>query len=309
MSRFRAVHYLLCLVLLVGMLGCLVGNRVVLATQETSNGSFLLSPNQEQTSPEEKLELVCKYPVLLGKSGESFDFGVELIWHSSGPRQFDIKATGPSNWSISILGGYAKTEIGGRIGLVPVKPGETYPTETVSVKLEPLEGSNPKPGDYPVTLEVSSGKIKEAIELKAVVTAINKFAFHTADWRVNTEVTAGEDNHLSLTLENTGTATIDKISCASNKPSDWKITYNPEDVNSLEPGAVRETDVVIKPPSKTIAGDYMVTLQAYSLGLPYREVELRVTVLTPMTGLWVGVIVVLAVIVGLAVMFRRLGRR
>ena len=100
MSRSRVVHYLLCFVLLLGVLGGLVGNRVVLATQESSNGSFLLSLNQEQPPPEEKLEISCKYPVLPGKSGDSFEFELELIWHSSGPRQFDITATGPANWRI-----------------------------------------------------------------------------------------------------------------------------------------------------------------------------------------------------------------
>ncbi len=309
MSRVRVLHYLLCFVLLLGGLGCLAGNRVVLATQESSNGSFLLSLNQEQPPPEEKIELVCKYPVLPGKSGDSFEFDVELIWHSSESRQFDITATGPANWNISILGGYEKKEIGGRIGLMPVKPGETFPTEKVTVRFAPLFGELPEPGEYIVTLEASSGDIKETIELKAVVTALNRFAFYTTSGRLNTEVTAGEENHLSIMVGNTGTAVIGKIDFLASKPSGWSITFEPSEVESLEPGLAQEVDVIIKPPSKTIAGDYMVTMRAMSKDLSTREIELRVTALTPTVWGWVAILIVLAVIAGLGVIFRRLGRR
>ncbi len=309
MSRSRAVHYLLCFVLLFGVLGGVMGNRVVLATQEGSNSSFLLSLNQEEPLPEEKLELVCKYPVSPGKSGDSFEFGVELIWHSSESRQFDVTATALPKWSISILGGYEKKEIGGRIGLVPVKPGETYPTETITVRFAPLVGELPEPGEYIVTLEASSGDIKETVELKAIVTALYRFAFYTASGRLNTEVTAGEDNHLSLMVFNTGSAVIERIDLLSTKPSGWSITFNPDEVDSLEPGLVQEVDVVIKPPRKTIAGDYMVTMTAISKDMSPREIELRTTALTPTIWGWVAILIVLAVIAGLGVIFRRLGRR
>jgi len=68
-------------------------------------------------------------------------------------------------------------------------------------------------------------------------------------------------------------------------------------------------DAVIKPPRETIAGDYVVTMIANSSGLANREFELRVTVLTPTVLGWVGIVIVLVVIAGLAVLFRRLGRR
>ena len=175
--------------------------------------------------------------------------------------------------------------------------------------MAPVEGTEPEPGDYVVTVEVSSGDIKKTIELKAVVTALYRLAFYTASGRLNTEVTAGEENHLSLMLLNTGTAAIEKISFTSSKPSGWSITFNPEEVESLEPGLAQEVDAVITPPRKTIAGDYSVTIRAIGKDLPRREIELRVTVLTPTVWGWVGILIVLAVIAGLGVMFRRLGRR
>jgi len=305
MSRSRVVHHLLCFVLLLGVLGGVVGDRVVLAAQESSNGSFLLPLNQEQPPPEEKLELICKYPTFEGKSGDSFTFEVELKWLGSEARTFDLALIDvPPRWSAMIMAGYPEK----KISVIGLEPEMEYP-EGVKVEFAPLFGELPEPGDYTVTLELSSGDIKEAIELKAVVTTVYRFAFYTATGRLNTEVTAGEENHLSIIAANTGQAVIGKIDLLSSKPSGWTITFSPDEVESLEPGLAQEVDVIIKPPAKTITGDYMVTMQAITKDLSPREIELRVTVLTPTVWGWVAILIVLVVIAGLGVIFWRLGRR
>jgi len=293
----RVVHCLMCFALLFAVVAGLVGTQVTVKAQE-------------EPLIEEKLEAICTYPALPGKSGDTFEFDVELRWHSTEFRQFDVNAAGPPDWTVKILGGYENKELAGRIGLEPMAPGETYPTESLTVRFAPLEGTSPEPGDYVVTLEISSGNIRETIEFKAVVTALYRFAFYTATGLLNTEVTAGEDNHFSLIVVNTGTATLERIDLSTyTKPRDWSITFNPERVELLEPGIAREIDVVITPPSKTIAGDWAATLSAWSSDLPASRVELRITVLTPTIWGWVGILIVLAIIAGLAVMFWRLGRR
>jgi len=287
------------------VLGGVVGDRVVLAAQESSNGSFLLPLNQEQPPPEEKLELICKYPTFEGKSGDSFTFEVELKWLGSEARTFDLALIDvPPRWSAMIMAGYPEK----KISVIGLEPEMEYP-EGVKVEFAPLFGELPEPGDYTVTLELSSGDIKEAIELKAVVTTVYRFAFYTATGRLNTEVTAGEENHLSIIAANTGQAVIGKIDLLSSKPSGWTITFSPDEVESLEPGLAQEVDVIIKPPAKTITGDYMVTMQAITKDLSPREIELRVTVLTPTVWGWVAILIVLVVIAGLGVIFWRLGRR
>ena len=305
MSGFRVVHYLVCFVLLFGVLGGIVGDQVVLATQENNNGSSLLLPNQEEPPPEEKLELSCKFPTFEGNSGDSFEFEVGLKWLGSEPKTFDLAVTEvPPQWNAAIMGGYPEKEIPA-IGL---EPEMKYP-EKIKIRFAPLPGELPEPDEYKVIFEASSGDIKETIELKAIVTALYRFAFYTATGRLNTEVTAGKDNHLSLMVFNTGTAAIEKINLLSTKPQGWSITLNPDTVESLEPGLAQEVDAVITPPQKTIAGDYMVTLEAISKDLPKRGIELRVTVLTPTVWGWIAILIVVVVIAGLAVLFRRLGRR
>ena len=198
------------------------------------------------------------------------------------------------------------------IPAVEIGPSEFSPTtEKVKVEVVPLPWKLPAPGEYVVTFEVTAGELKQSIELTAVVTAVYEFSMNTATGRLDTEVTAGEDTHLSIELVNSGTAAIENITFSSSKPEGWDITFNPEKVDSLEAELTQEVDVVINPPRKTIAGDYMVTMSAVSreIFVSPREFDLRVTALTPTIWGWVGILIVLAVIAGVAVMFRRLGRR
>ena len=95
----------------------------------------------------------------------------------------------------------------------------------------------------------------------------------------------------------------------ADKPEGWTVTFKPEKVDSLGAGQTQQEDVVITPPEgKTIAGDYVITLHA-SNDKVNQSMQVRVTVLTPSIWGWVGIIIIVVVIAGLAVLFMRLGRR
>lgn len=263
---------------------------------------FLLPPSQQEP-PKEKLGLETKFPVLSGKSGEGFEFEVELKYEGSKRRRFDLSTTVPPNWVAIVMSTYPEK----KIEVIELDPIATYP-EKVKVVFAPLAWKPPQPGEYVVTLKAAAGDIKAAIDLKGKVTARYEFKMETETGRLNTNVEAGKDNHFSIRLKNPGTAAIEKISLSSSKPEGWSITFKPEKVDSLEPGIDQEVDVVINPPRRTIAGDYMVTLSGESQEVS-GSLELRVTVLTPTIWGWVGILIVLVVIAGLAVLFRQLGRR
>jgi len=96
---------------------------------------------------------------------------------------------------------------------------------------------------------------------------------------------------------------------SSTKPEGWEITYTPKEIDSLGAGLTQEVDVVITPPDKTIAGDYGITLRGLAEQGLSDTIELRVTVLTSTIWGWVGILIVVVVVAGLAVLFWRLGRR
>jgi len=303
MIRSRTVRYLLCLGLCLAMLGGLIGGGIALATQEGSSGSFSLLPNQE-TEPPDVLELSCKYPVLRGVSGHVFEFAVEAKYLGKKDRIFDFSWEEPPQWMVSIMEKYGTEEIES----FTMKTFEPIPP-AFKVKFGPAAGYEPEPGEYILTLTAVSEELKATIELKVVVTARYDFTMLTATGRLNTEVTAGEDNHLSIVLINRGSVSVEDITFSSTKPEGWDITYEPDIVETLGAGLAQEVDVIITPPRKTIAGDYAVTLWSNCEPDLSDSMELRVTVETPTIWGWVGIIIVVVVIAGLAVLFRQLGRR
>lgn len=262
---------------------------VVLAQEETT----------EEAPPPEEIELTTTYPVLRGPSGTAFQFNVDVSYLGEGERTFDLSAKAPEGWYASIQPAYEQTEI----AAVRMRP---FSPEKLKIVLIPLK--NMSPGEYVVTLEISSGDLRDSIDLKAVITATYELALATSTGRLSTSVTAGEDNHFALILANQGSDAIENISFSSDKPEGWSITFKPDKVESLEAEKTQEVDVTINPPSKTIAGDYAVTVHATSDNAS-DDLELRITVLTPSLWGWVGVGIVLIVVAGLAVVFVRLGRR
>lgn len=309
MSRFRVGYYLACAALLVMVFGGLVTAPITSAMSDIRLD--LSSPSPSQKSPEtEEITLTCQYPVLSSYAGTYFAYSIDLQYKGGKePRVFDLRAKVPAGFNCSITPGYGE---GTEIGAIRLDPQKTYP-DTIKVTVRPYIWLVPEPREYPVTVEVSSGTIKNSIELKAIVTAKYDLGLEPSTGRLNTNATAGEDNYFTISITNTGSADLEKVNFSSKitgNPTGWSITFAPEKLDVLPVGGTREIQVNIKPAQKTIAGDYMITMSAepeskYAFG----SLDIRLTVLTPTIWGWVGVGIVVLVIAGLAVMFMRLGRR
>ncbi len=304
MIKSRLVRCLLCLGLLLAVFGGLVGGGVALATQESSHSSFSLLPNQE-FEIDEKLELSSKFPVLSGVSGHSFEFEIELTYIGKKDRTFDLVVDAPPQWKVEITERFGGTE---NIAALYLKSLATAPTG-LKIRFAPTAGYEPEPGEYPLNLTVASQDMEASFELKARVTARYEYAMRTETGRLNTEVKAGEEHHLSIIMINLGSAAIENMTFSSSKPEGWEIAYTPDEIDSLGAGIIQEVDVAITPPDKTIAGDYRITLRSLAEQGLSDTIELRVTVLTSTIWGWVGILIVVVVVAGLAVLFWRLGRR
>jgi len=259
---------------------------------------------QDESPGEEKIELTTSYTKLEGTSGTSFEFEVELNYQGSEARVFDLVATGPKNWTVYITPSYPKDKM---IRDIRLEPGKTY-GEKINVYAAPPFWLMPDPGEYEITLEATSGEIEGTIELTAVVTAKYDLSLTPTEERYNTSATAGKDNYFSVVAANEGSATIDNISFSSDKPRGWTIEFSPDKVDSLIAGNFQTIEVNIKPPPKTIAGDYEITLIANGKQA-MDNMDIRVSVETTPVGQWVGVGIIVLVIAGLTIIFMRFSRR
>jgi len=260
---------------------------------------------QDENPAEDKIELLASFPKVEITSGVSVEFSVRLRWLGSEDRAFDLFTTAPKGWTVYCKPSYEET----RITAIRLEPGKTEYPETIKLVATPPFYELPEPGEYVITLEASSGDIKDTTELTAIMPAKYDLDLVPSLERYSTSAKAGDDNYFSVEIQNWSTETVDSIAFSSYKPEGWTIDFSPNRVDSLASGDFQTIDVNIKPPPKTISGDYSITLRASGEQVSAENIKIRVTVETPSLWGWIGVIIIVLVIVGLAFVIMRFSRR
>jgi uncharacterized membrane protein len=268
--------------------------------------SPVLAQDEEAT-----IELTTDYYKLEITSGASVEFTINVEYTGSVARVFELTATGPTDWTTSITPSYPRDKQILDIRMEPPAEDESSTTEQIVVSATPASWLTPELGEYPITLQASSGELSSTIELTAVVTSIPasySLYLTTPDGVLSTTAQAGEDNYFTLAVANSGSGTIDNISLSTNKPKGWTVELTPTNINSITAANYQTVEMNIKPPPEAISGDYEVIVRVSGVQAS-DSVEIRVTVKTSAIWGWVGVGIIVLVIAGLAVIFMRFSRR
>ena len=269
--------------------------------------SLALAQDGEEPSEEpdeETISIEPTYRTLEDTApGVSFEFEAALKYHGKSPREFDLIASGPSGWSINVKPSYGEQVIRS----ILLEPDKEIPNR-IRVTATPPFLPLPKPGEYTITFEVSSGSLRDTVEFKGIITATYSLDVYPTEQLYNTTVTAGKNNFFSIVIQNSGTGTLDNIKLSSRKPTGWTIEFTPSEMESLPANGFQTIDVNIKPAPDTIAGDYQITLVTDST-LQRADMDIRVTVETPTIWGWVGIVIIALVIAGLTYVFMRFSRR
>ena len=311
MRLFRIISSLLVIILLCTILpmGVLAEDETTTTPIETTTTTTPIETTTVTPAPEISISLTTDYPKIEVLSGAQASFKVTLLYKDTSggakPKEFDLITILPSNWT-----GYISSSSGSQIASINLDPTSVYGT-IVTVYATPSYYLSPGPGDYKITLQAVSGDIKGSIDLTAVITA--KYALSMVPTGTtpiySTTATAGKDKVYSVTVKNSGSAAIDSINLSSSAPQDWVIEFPVDKIDSMAANSQQTLDVKIKPASKAISGDYMVTLTASGKQASAESLQVRVTVVTSSIWGWVGVAVIIIVIVGLAFVFMRFSRR
>ena len=163
--------------------------------------------------------------------------------------------------------------------------------------------------EEPVTIVARSGAFEASANIKVSLKGTQDLKMGSLAGTLNTSITAGKKTPVDFVVANAGTAPVRNLSFITKKPSEkWTVEFKPDKIDALNPGEVREIKMEILAPDRTIAGDYLLTLTGNSAEVT-KSVEFRVTVSTPTLWGWVGFGIVGLVVLGLATVFFRLGRR
>jgi uncharacterized membrane protein len=287
-------RYLFSLVILVVLFAVLFSPGTVLA---------------QEAEPAESgnVTMTIEFPRLEGMATDTFTFtNVILNYKGEQDRVFDLATIVPAGWSGYVTPQFDST----RISSISIAGSIIGTTKNMKVLVNPPSYPYAQPGDYTITLEASSDDVIGTIDLVARVLPKGVLNAVPSNRLYNTKAKAGQDNIFSIDVTDVGTTTIENVTFTVDKPEGWDITFRPEKLETLELYTPTTVDVVIRPSSDTMSGDYMFNLRVSGKDVKDSiSMDIRVTVTTPTIWGWVGVAIILIVVIGLFFVFMRFGRR
>ena len=242
--------------------------------------------------------LTSDFPELKGPSTASFTFNLTLTNGTPTESQFSMDATGPDGWTVAVKpAGQAQAT-----STVVPAGGNTSITASVTPAPDVAAGS------FPITVSVSGAGKTVTTDLTVTITGTYNLAVSTPDQVLSTTANAGSAKPFQITVANTGTAPITAVTPSASAPTGWTVTFAPESVASIAPGATETLTATITPSADAIAGDYALTITTKGAEAT-SDVAIRVRVETPQVWWIAGVLLIAAVFAGLYWVFRTYGRR
>lgn len=272
-------------------------NFTVLADSEAFESALPIALTVNERVPP-RLAFDADLPTLRGEAANPFTFNVTLNNEGGEDLTVDLLAQAPEGFRVNFQSS------GQDVTNLPVEANSS-----ASLSVEATALFEVPAGSYPIQVQAQSAEIQTSIDLTAEVIGATAIALTTVDERLSGEAYIGQEASYNLILENTGSAPATGIELSSTPPSGWNVTFEPPQVEMIEPGQRQEVTARVTPADTAIAGDYVVTFRAQPAEATAQSIEYRVTVLT--STLWgiVGIVLIaIAVgVVGLAVV--RFGRR
>ncbi len=258
-----------------------------------------VSAKQKEKKESKGVKLTTSYPVLRGPSDAQFEFSMEVDSRLDEDAVFDLFAQGPDGWEVNFKPAY-ETKF---ISSLRLKANQSS-TVAVQVKPPPLAPA----GEYPIDIRVSSGQAQADGRLVVNLTGTYDLEVGTPSGLLSLEANPGKPANLSIYVKNTGSAVHNQIGFVSFKPENWKVEFSPENIASLQPGELKQVEVIITPYDDALVGDYSINVKVDGERIS-KNAEFRVTVKASAAWSWIGIAVIAAVVGGLTVLFRKLGRR
>jgi uncharacterized membrane protein len=245
-----------------------------------------------------RLELKSDLPSLEGSPSTSFEYSFTVKNDSAKTQTVSLNAKAPQNFQTSFTQGYASQEISS----IPIDAGQS---KDLKVKVQPP--ADLSAGDYKVQVIAAAGDLNAALPLAMQVTGQPHLRLSGKDDRLSAGAEAGKETTVSLELSNDGTAPAQNIALSSSPPSDWNVSFDDKNIDSLAPGQTTTVTASLTPSAKALAGDYMTTFRANSGG-DSSSADFRISVTT--STLWgafgIGLIAIaLLVLVGAVARFGR----
>ncbi len=278
-----------------------VGDYVVVVTASSGDDvlrdSMELEVNLREATSD--VEIISTFTDVTVEAGEDIDFPI-AIWNKGEMDALFLLTvlSVPDNWKTV----FTSEDI--EISSVLVTAGES-----LTLRLEVTPPTAVETGEYPIMVyaESDDGLITKQIDLRVSVGGS-----HEMDLELSTlykTLTIGDSVEFTAEVRNVGNSPITTIYLDASVPEDWEATTTPSQVSTLSPRESVTFTVVADTPADTVAGDYLITVQAMSDQTESEEVDLRVTAKASTSWGFIGIGLAGIAVIGLVIAFTRFKRR
>jgi len=237
--------------------------------QGTNQASLPLAVSLAKELPA-KLTLTTKLPDLRGSPKSNFEYTLTIKNDSGRNLTTSFAANAPSNFETSFTEAYGTQEL----SAIPIEAGQSK-----DIKLKVRPPSTIDAGHFPVTVTVNAEDASAKTELALDVVGQPQLQVAGRDGLLSARAVAAQQSSVPVVVTNSGTAPAENVTLNASAPTGWKISFEPKTIERLVPGKDAEVQALITPGDKSLAGDYMVSVNANSRGESASS-QFRITVAT-----------------------------
>ncbi|MFB0557527.1 MAG: NEW3 domain-containing protein [Candidatus Bathyarchaeia archaeon] len=245
------------------------------------------------------VEIISTFTDVTVKAGENIEFPI-AIWNKGETDALFLLTvlSVPENWKTV----FTSEDI--EISSVLVTAGESM---TLRLKVTPPKAV--KTGEYPIIVytESDDGLITKQIDLRVSVGGSHEMELELST--LYKTLTIGDSVEFKAEVRNIGNSPITTIYLDTAVPGDWDATATPSQVSTLSPKESVTFTIVADTPADTVAGDYLITVQAMSDQTESEKIDLRVTAKASTAWGFIGIGLAGVAVIGLIIAFTRFKRR
>lgn len=244
-----------------------------------------------------KTTFSTEQPNLEGAANSTFTFNASLANQTIDTQLYALNAQAPPGWNIDFKANYKQ------VSSVNVDANHT---QNITIDIHPPDQT--PAGTYKIPVFASTNNTSAGLELEVAVTGSYAMELSTPSGLLSTNITAGNERQLELSVKNNGSAPLKKITLSSAAPVNWTVDFDPKQIDLLPAGGTAQVSATIKADKNAIAGDYVTSITAQTPATSSKA-DIRVSVNTPVLWGWMGIIIILIALGSVFYLFRKFGRR
>jgi len=245
-----------------------------------------------------ELDVISSYSEVTVEAGSSITFPI-AIWNKGEKDALALLVvpTAPSNWRTTFIS-----------DAIEVSSILVEARASTTVKLRVTPPNSVETGSYELVALIGAGDGSQT-QLPFVINVAGSYELSLSLSTLYTTVNIGGSLTYTARVTNNGQTPVTTLYLEAVIPNEWEATITPSQVSSLAPRASVTFTIEVSTPADTLAGDYMITMKAYSDQLESGEIDLRVTAKASNTWGLIGFGLVAVAIVGVYLGFKRFKRR